>query len=150
MDKDKLRQFGIGMLQKGYSVDQVKKFIMQRVALGNRATIQPISQPTSQSTSQGGNQMGLIKKYFPQEEWQRAYNGMMGESGGRSDAVGDDYPINGVYAPSYGLFQIRGLPGRPKKEQLFDPEFNTKYAADMWRGQGWKPWHNTARKLGYL
>ena len=150
MDKDKLRQFGIGMLHKGYSVDQVKKFIMQRVALGNRATIQPISQPTSQSTSQGGNQMGLIKKYFPQEEWQRAYNVMMGESGGRSDAVGDDYPINGVYAPSYGLFQIRGLPGRPKKEQLFDPEFNTKYAADMWRGQGWKPWHNTARKLGYL
>ena len=150
MDKDKLRQFGIGMLQKGYSVDQVKKFIMRRVALGNRATIQPISQSTSQSTSQGGNQMDLIKKYFPQEEWQRAYNVMMGESGGRSDAVGDDYPINGVYAPSYGLFQIRGLPGRPKKEQLFDPEFNTKYAADMWRGQGWKPWHNTARKLGYL
>ena len=146
MDKDKLRQFGIGMLQKGYSMDQVKKFIMRRVALGNRATIQP----TSQSTSQGGNQMDLIKKYFPQEEWQRAYNVMMGESGGRSDAVGDDYPINGVYAPSYGLFQIRGLPGRPKKEQLFDPEFNTKYAADMWRGQGWKPWHNTARKLGYL
>jgi len=73
---------------------------------------------------------------------------MMGESGGRAEAVGDDYPIAGVYAPSYGLFQIRGLPGRPKKEQLLDPEFNVKYAADMWRKQKWQPW-SVAQKLGY-
>mgnify|MGYP001588058838 FL=1 len=90
----------------------------------------------------------LIQKYFPRNEWERAYKVMMGESGGRSDAVGDTQPIKGVLAPSVGLFQIRTLPGRPSATQLKDPEFNVRYAAQMQKEQGWKPW-TAARKLGY-
>lgn len=90
----------------------------------------------------------LIQKYFPKKEWKRAYQVMMGESGGNPDAVGDTKPIRGVKAPSVGLFQIRTLPGRPSAEQLKDPEFNVKYAAQMQKEQGWKPW-TAARKLGY-
>jgi hypothetical protein len=100
--------------------------------------------PTTTST---GDYVALIKKYFPPEQWENAYAVMIGESGGRPGAIGDDYVINGVYAPSYGLFQIRGLPGRPGKEQLLNPEFNVQYAANMWRQQGWGPW-SAATKLG--
>ena len=89
----------------------------------------------------------LIQKYFPQEQWQNAQRVMMGESGGRADAVGDKLPIRGVLAPSYGKFQIRALPGRPAPQQLLDPDFNVKYAAEMWKQQGWKPW-SAAKKLG--
>ena len=91
----------------------------------------------------------LIKKYFPQEQWANAQAVMMGESGGRADAVGDNYTINGVYAPSYGKFQIRALPGRPSPQQLKDPDFNVRYAAQMWRQQGWGPW-TVARNLGIV
>lgn len=90
----------------------------------------------------------LIKKYFPQEEWQRALQVAMGESGGNPAAVGDQYPIRGQTIPSYGYFQIRGLPGRPSSEQLLNPEENVKYAASMQKEQGWSPW-TVARKLGF-
>jgi len=90
----------------------------------------------------------LIKKYFPKAEWQRAWNVMQGESGGNPNAVGDNYPIKGIFAPSVGLFQIRTLPGRPSAEQLKNPEFNVKYAANMQSEQGWQPW-TVAKKLGY-
>lgn len=66
------------------------------------------------------------------------------ESGGRPDAVGDTsltfYQDGILYGYSVGLFQIRRLKGRPEKEQLLDPEFNIRYAADMQRAQGWQPW----------
>ncbi len=90
----------------------------------------------------------LIKKYFPRSEWQRAWNVMQGESGGNPSAVGDKYPIKGIFAPSVGLFQIRTLPGRPSAKQLKNPEFNVKYAANMQSEQGWQPW-TVAQKLGY-
>jgi hypothetical protein len=86
----------------------------------------------------------LIQKYFPPSEWQRAYNVMMGESSGRPNAVGDtDTPYS-----SYGLFQIRALPGRPSPQQLMDPEFNVRYAAQLFSQEKWNPW-TVARKLGY-
>jgi hypothetical protein len=71
----------------------------------------------------------------------------VGESAGNPGAVGDQYKIAGVYAPSYGYFQIRALKGRPSGKQLLDPEFNVKYAAKLWKAEGWKPW-TAARKLG--
>ncbi len=92
--------------------------------------------------------LALIQRYFPKSEHKRAWNVMMGESGGRADAVGDNYPIRGQTIPSYGLMQIRALPGRPSPEQLKDPDFNMKYAAGMWKAQGWRPW-TVARNLGY-
>ena len=90
--------------------------------------------------------ISLIKKYFPESEWSNAEKVMQAESGGKADNIGDNYPINGQTIPSVGLFQIRTLPGRPTAEQLKDPEFNVKYAADMWKSQGWEPW-TTARKM---
>jgi LysM repeat protein len=78
---------------------------------------------------------GLLQKYFG-GDWQRAKQVMIGESSGNPNAVGDR---NTAY-PSYGLFQIRALPGRPAPAQLLDPAFNVSYAAGMWRASGWGPW----------
>ena len=93
--------------------------------------------------------MELIKKYFPENQWQNAYNVMTGESGGKWWAVGDDYPIKGQTIPSYGLFQIRALPGRPDPQTLMNPEENVKYAARLWQesGNSWSPW-TVGRELG--
>ncbi len=109
------------------------------------------SQIASQAVSGGGSvndlASSLVQKYFPKDQWANAMKVMQGESGGRADAVGDNYPIKGQTIPSYGLFQIRALPGRPKPEVLLNPEENVKYAANLYKAQGWKPW-TAARKLG--
>lgn len=91
--------------------------------------------------------MELIKKYFPESEWDNAFRVMQGESGGNPNAKGDDFPIRGQTIPSYGYFQIRALPGRPSPNQLLNPEFNVQYAANLWKQQGWNPW-TVARNLG--
>ncbi len=95
---------------------------------------------TKTTTTSGKDVDSLIKKYFPQSEWDTARAVMMAESGGNSNAKGDDYPIGGLHAPSYGLFQIRALQGRPGADKLLDPEENIKYAAQMQRSEGWGPW----------
>ena len=63
------------------------------------------------------------------------------ESGGNSQAVGDDYVIAGLYAPSCGLWQIRTLAGRPSCDELKDPQTNLEWA---WKisnqGANWSPW----------
>lgn len=64
----------------------------------------------------------------------------LAESGNNPNAVGDLSVIGGIYAPSYGLMQIRALVGRPDKEQLLNPEFNMQYAYELWSRQGFKPW----------
>ena len=76
----------------------------------------------------------------------------LAESRGNSQAVGDLSVIGGIYAPSYGLMQIRALVGRPSKEQLLDSEFNMQYAYDLWSRQGWKPWsaYNNGNYKKYL
>lgn len=66
------------------------------------------------------------------------------ESGLRPDAVGDlrlQFMKNGTrYGASYGVAQIRYLPGRPTPEELLQTEFNIRYAADLYHAQGWTPW----------
>lgn len=99
------------------------------------------------NNSQTEDPISLIQKYFPPSEWSNAEKVMQAESGGKSNDVGDNYPINGQTIPSYGLFQIRALPGRPDPSKLVDPDFNVQYAANMWKSQGWEPW-TTARKMG--
>ena len=78
----------------------------------------------------------LVAKHFPAASVHRALQIMHCESGGNPNAVGDR---STAYA-SYGLFQIRALPGRPQGQTLLTPEFNVRYAADMFKAQGWQPW----------
>ena len=108
----------------------------------------PTNQPSPSPTF--ASALGLIQKYFPKDQWQNALAVARGESGLNPKAIGDNYPIRGQTIPSYGVFQIRGLPGRPPKEQLLDPEFNIKYAASLYKAQGWRPWYNTSKKLKLL
>lgn len=85
----------------------------------------------------------LIDEHFGKQA-SNARKIMQCESGGRVDAVGDktlQYWQDGIrYGASYGLFQIRYLPGRPTPDQLLDKEFNIRYAAEMQRNQKWVPW----------
>lgn len=154
MDKKKLAQFIFHALSSGHDVDEVSNFVSSQ--LPKLTSDNPSVPSTFNPSGMGGvasNALALIKKYFPADQIQNAYNVMKGESGGRADAVGDNYPIdtgNGPETiPSYGLFQIRGLPGRPAPQQLVDPEFNVKYAADLYKHSGWNPW-SAARKLGLV
>ncbi|MEM4714421.1 MAG: transglycosylase SLT domain-containing protein, partial [Candidatus Nanoarchaeia archaeon] len=81
----------------------------------------------------------LIKKYFPKDQWENAYKVMIWESGGNPMAVGR--------AGEIGLFQIMPFSNRPPRDQLFNPEINIKFAAELYKWQGWRPW-TSARKMG--
>ena len=125
--------------------EQISQLNQEMTPIIQQRVQTPVTPPSS--SSDPTDTMTLIQKYFPQEQWQNAYNVMMGESGGNFQAIGDNFPIRGQVIPSYGLFQIRALPGRPSPDQLTDADFNVKYAADLWRKEGWRPW-TAARKLG--
>lgn len=58
------------------------------------------------------------------------------ESGGNPNAVGDR---STAYA-SYGLMQVRALPGRPSPEWLLVPENNIAYAYQLYASSGFRPW----------
>ena len=62
------------------------------------------------------------------------------ESGCNPAAVGDTYPINGLYAPSCGLFQIRTLSGRPTCTALKNPRTNVEWAYKIYQSQGFNAW----------
>jgi soluble lytic murein transglycosylase-like protein len=93
----------------------------------------------------------LVAKYWPANQVDNALAVMRQESGGNptqhnnNPATGDD---------SWGLYQINRYgslaKGRPLPDWLATPENNIAYAADMYRAQGWEPWHNSATKLGLL
>jgi len=112
-------------------------------------SVSPVSTPTVSPPSARTPWVNYVKKYFPRSEWERAIKVFLGESGGNPRAIGDVYPIRGQLIPSYGIAQIRALPGRPSPQELLDPEKNIQYAAQLWRTQGWKPW-TVARELGYV
>lgn len=65
---------------------------------------------------------------------------MQKESGCNPNAVGDNYVIAGVYAPSCGLLQVRTLQGRPDCESLKDPATNIATAYEIWKSQGYRAW----------
>lgn len=65
---------------------------------------------------------------------------MQKESGCNPNAVGDNYVIGGIYAPSCGLLQVRTLAGRPSCEALKDPATNIATAFAIWQGQGYRAW----------
>lgn len=70
-----------------------------------------------------------------------AVNIMRAESGCNPYSVGDNRVINGLYAPSCGLMQIRTLQGRPSCEQLKDPATNIQWAYKLYSNRGnWNDW----------
>jgi hypothetical protein len=84
------------------------------------------------------NYRQLVSQY----EWnvEVALKVMRAESGCNPSAIGDQYTIRGLYAPSCGLFQIRTLQGRPTCEQLQNPATNIEWAIKLYRASGWQPW----------
>ena len=79
----------------------------------------------------------LIEKYFKPEDVDKALYVINGESGGNPLASGDG-------GNSIGLFQMNmggGLGTGSSPEQLQDPEYNIKLAAQaVYGGSGWGPW----------
>lgn len=69
------------------------------------------------------------------------------ESGGNPEAVGD---TTTEYS-SYGLFQIRALPGRPDPDWLKVPANNIEYAYGLWNEtQSFnRHWVNCAKNIKY-
>lgn len=65
---------------------------------------------------------------------------MKAESSCNTYAVGDNYPINGIYAPSCGLLQIRTLSSRPTCDQLKDPATNIAWGYKIYTSQGYGAW----------
>ena len=138
-------EMGSAYLKKYGPVEMPDSTPQPQVAPG-----QQVASYTNQKTGPDTNiATSLIQKYFPKDQWDNAMKVMQGESGGRPDAIGDNYPIRGETIPSYGLFQIRALKGRPSPEVLLNPEENVKYAANLYKSQGWRPW-TAARKLGIV
>ena len=151
MDTNQKKKFILLAINEGYSIHEISGFLSQQKPLQPAPLAQPqedIRLTSAQNVISSSNSYSeLIKKYFPQSQWNNAYRVMMGESGGNSQAVGDNYPIRGEVRPSYGLFQIRTFPNRPSPQQLVNPEVNVAYAAQLWKSQGWRPW-TVARNLG--
>lgn len=121
---------------------------------GEKPTPAPVATSPSQSASTSapvqvaynGSIEALIRSYDWNDEVALAVARC--ESGLNPGAIGDNYPINGLHLPSYGVFQIRGFADRGTPAQLLDPEYNVRFAYDMYRSQGWQPW-TCATKLGY-
>jgi murein DD-endopeptidase MepM/ murein hydrolase activator NlpD len=90
----------------------------------------------------------LASRGFNGKALRTAYAVSIAESGGRSNAVGDEMLQNEKWGPSIGLFQIRSLkdwkkwndPYRDAK-RLPDPSYNTDAALKKSKqGANWKPW----------
>lgn len=77
---------------------------------------------------------------------------MEAESGCTATAVGDNYAIAGLLAPSCGIFQIRTLEGRPSCETLKDPSTNIEWAHKIYTGQGLAAWSvfSSGKYLNYM
>ncbi len=96
---------------------------------------QPVSTPVAQSYENGDVEK-LIREVFGSDA-DRALEIAYCESGLNPQAIGD---TNTQY-PSYGVFQIRGLPGRPSAQELLNANFNVNYAHEMFESQGnWSAW----------
>ena len=48
------------------------------------------------------------------------------------------------YGSSWGIYQIRFLPGRPEPLQLVDYKFNIQFAKQLFDRSGWNPWSTYA------
>lgn len=115
-------------------------------------TVQSSSYYTIPANTQGLNPniISLIRKAFGKDA-DMAIKIARAESGLNPGAEGDKnltLGSNGL-GHSFGLFQIRSLPGRPDPQWLLNPVNNINYAAQMFKKQGWNPW-STYKNGAYL
>ena len=114
-----------------------------------------------------GASLGLAKVATPAQIAQLAYDAglrgrdtlaiavavALGESGGRTDAMGDTTITTGTWGPSVGLWQIRSLKlqrdtgGTRDADALVNPRHNARsMVAISSGGRNWQPW--TVYKTG--
>jgi hypothetical protein len=92
-----------------------------------------------------------ISRYWPLSLRQTAIKISYLESGWNPNAhdwnpsTGDD---------SWGCFQVdrygKLAPVRPSASWLVNPDNNARYAYTLYLESNWKPWYNSAKKLGIL
>ncbi|MDI6777575.1 MAG: hypothetical protein QMD77_00100 [Patescibacteria group bacterium] len=110
------------------------------------STKQPEAAEADQITSAPPSEIEkLIRKIWNNEEEAKiAIAVAKSESHLNPKSIGDQhlkfYKDGKEYGASYGVFQIRHLEGRPDPSQLLDPEFNVKYAYELYQKSGFYPW----------
>lgn len=67
------------------------------------------------------------------------------ESGGKVDAVNDNFPRwqpdpNSIYRYDYGLWQVNSVHGYNAEFLLSHPDYNAACARAVWDAQGWGAW----------
>lgn len=91
--------------------------------------------------------MALAMLYWPLEEIDHAANVAYLES------EYDTAAWNRDGEDSRGLWQINVWAlAHPElaRFNLWDPQVNAYYAAQIWRASGWRAWYNSAKRLGLL
>lgn len=103
--------------------------------------------PRSGRTLQMYEVWALAALYWPGPEVHAAVQVAELESGFRTDAhntAGED---------SRGLWQIN-VSGAAHPQlaawNLYDPQINAYFAAEIWRTAGWYAWYNSAKQLGLI
>ena len=123
-----------------YSLNQEKKPIKTKLAV---MPVVEVEEQATASINPVNNIESMICEVFGQD-CEMALKIAQCESGVREEAVGDHaiaYMQDGIeYGKSYGIFQIRHLPGRPDPSQLLDAKFNINYAWNLYQRSSWNPW----------
>lgn len=108
----------------------------------DKPTQEPTVNNAPASARHAGGNCEAYRHLIEQYDWDVAtmMYAMQAESGCNPSAVGDNYVIGGIYAPSCGLLQVRTLAGRPSCEALKDPATNIATAYQIWKSQGYQAW----------
>ena len=118
--------------QEAEQARQVQQQVAQQAA--------PVTAPTPSYGTPGNcdSYRSLVAQY----DWNvdTMMYAMYAESSCNPNAIGDDYVIAGVYAPSCGLLQVRTLAGRPSCSALQDPATNIAASYNIWLSQGYNAW----------
>lgn len=106
------------------------------------ATVEAVPARSTPQTTAATGSCESYRALVAQYDWNvdTMMYAMSKESGCNTNAVGDNYVIGGIYAPSCGLLQVRTLAGRPSCEALKNPATNIATAYSIWLGQGYSAW----------
>ena len=142
--------FLLGSLYMAKFGDPFKKDLVSPISkdsdlVGPESISPQIGKNLPNNISQWAN---LVSKYFPSDQINNALRIIQAESGG-NPGIPSSFNKYGT-EDSHGLFQIN-LQAHPQmRSTVTNPESNVAYAAQLYKNQGWRPWYNSARKLGLL